>query len=585
MRRRVASRAKTVLALLVGLAGCRAAAPVQSAAAPAPPPRVLIAVIVDQLSAWEAAERVPQLPASGGFARLRREGLWVRELRYEHAATDTAPGHAALFAGAPPRVTGIFANEAIGPDGKRRSILLDEGTRLVSARGKPLDRPGSSLARLRAETLANVLVTARPGARVFSYSLKDRGALFGAGDAPVATAWLDVPSEQFVTSTAFPRLPEWLAPLGDHAAVARAMAQGWRLSDVDRTWVAAHAETADDAPGEGDLVGLGRVFPHAITSAKAMRATPAGDRLLFAMAYATIDRIAKQPSDAPALLALSLSSHDYIAHVFGPHSWEAWTGLLELDWQLGKLMAYADRAFGPDGWALMLTADHGGGALPEVSPDVAQTRCAPKSVQLQPSHGCGERRRIMPDAVLKAVEAAADKSLGPGPWVLGFADPYVYLTPRGKQLDSDARAKLHAAVEEALRPLPIYKVCDVRALADTCSGPGLEALVRVSVVADGPGDFYLLTRPGAFFDPDVVPGFGENHGSAGVQDRAVPLFVRAPGHVREDAVENIPRSYATFTLTAATLLGIRAPASMDAAADDLTRVLTAKEKLAEKRAR
>ena len=153
--------------------------------ASAAPPPWLVTIVVDQLAAWEAAERLGLLPADGGFARLRREGLTVPELRFEHAATDTAAGHAALYSGAVPRASGVFANELPGPDGKPRSILIDEQTHLVGADGVEIkERPGSSLARLKVETLADVLVRAQPHARVYSFSIKDRAALPAAGRKP-----------------------------------------------------------------------------------------------------------------------------------------------------------------------------------------------------------------------------------------------------------------------------------------------------------------------------------------------------------------------------------------------------------------
>ena len=74
-----------------------------------PPPRILVVIVVDQLAAWMAEERWPTLPPDGGFARLRREGLYARELRFGSAATDTAPGHSALFTGAVPHESGILA--------------------------------------------------------------------------------------------------------------------------------------------------------------------------------------------------------------------------------------------------------------------------------------------------------------------------------------------------------------------------------------------------------------------------------------------------------------------------------------------
>ena len=66
-------------------------------AAPAAPRAwpIVVSIVIDQEAAWLAAERWPLLPADGGLARLRREGTYAADMRYAHAATDTAPGHAA----------------------------------------------------------------------------------------------------------------------------------------------------------------------------------------------------------------------------------------------------------------------------------------------------------------------------------------------------------------------------------------------------------------------------------------------------------------------------------------------------------
>src|SRR5262249_3239831 len=157
-------RSAWVLGLTIALLiGCRP--PAAGPATPAGPQPtshpLLVTIVVDQLAAWIADERLPALPSDGGFARLLREGLYVRELRCAHAVTDTAPGHAALYTGAVPRATAIVANDVMGPDGKKVSILLDARTRLVPAGGAgAIDRPGSSLAALQVETLADALVAA-----------------------------------------------------------------------------------------------------------------------------------------------------------------------------------------------------------------------------------------------------------------------------------------------------------------------------------------------------------------------------------------------------------------------------------------
>ncbi|MES1207762.1 MAG: hypothetical protein ABUS79_17650, partial [Pseudomonadota bacterium] len=101
MRVRVGVRFPSLFVLALTACGCPRVGPVTPAsAAPEGPAPWLVTIVVDQLAAWIAAERWPELPADGGFARLRREGLTVRELRFAHAITDTAPGHSALMTGA-----------------------------------------------------------------------------------------------------------------------------------------------------------------------------------------------------------------------------------------------------------------------------------------------------------------------------------------------------------------------------------------------------------------------------------------------------------------------------------------------------
>ncbi|HVR62042.1 MAG TPA: alkaline phosphatase family protein [Polyangia bacterium] len=567
--------------LLAAAAACQTVPSHPPVAPPTAGPsgRLLVAIVVDQLGSWLAEERWPELDPAGGFARLRREGLTVRELRYPHAVTDTAPGHAALFTGVAPRGSGIVANEIIGPGGgDPESILADAGTRLVAIGAGPLDRPGSSLAALKVETLADVFKSSRRDARVYSFSLKDRGALFAGGRRPDAVLWLDPASGAFVTSTAFATsTPDWLRAAGDQAAVAAARAPGWTLSDGARAWVAAHAATPDDQRGEGNYAGLGRTFPHAIPSAKAMRATPAGDQLLFGLAEAALAHIAADRR--PTLLALSLSSHDYVAHVFGPDSWEAWDELRQLDARLAAFLGALDRAFGPDGYDVLLTGDHGGSPLPELAGTPADRWCRKNATAANDvdrwQRPCGPRHRIVPAELARALEGALVAALGAGPWVTGIADPLVFLGAKARALDAGRRQELIDVVRRVATPLGIAEVVDLAHLdSGACAPPesSRAALVCAATRPGQPGDLYLLQAPGTFFDPNYTPGFGTSHGTPYLYDRAVPLLVRAPGRVRAGAVIDAPVPAATFTRTAAALLGVRAPAAADPG-DDVIRTM------------
>jgi hypothetical protein len=515
-----------------------------AAAARAP---VVVTLVVDQFPASFADARWPLLPATGGFARLRREGTRAT-IEYQHAVTDTAPGHATLMTGAPPRESGIYANEILDPTTRKKiSILRDPATRVVAADGKARPSPSSSLAALRLPTVADAERAAHPKATIVSLSLKDRSALPGGGRAPTAVVWFDAGLGGFVTSTAFAReFPSWALTHAGPAAMKAEYARTW--TPLDEAFVKAHASTPDAQPGEGDLDGIGVSFPHALGTSTnaphAFRSTPFSDEVLLALA---VDAIDTAPADEPMLLALSLSGNDYVGHVYGPDSWEAWDELLRLDGALARFFAALDQRFGARGWSLVLAADHGVDRMPEVT------------------HAGG---RLLPDEMTPKLRAAARRAVGDGDWVLGVADPYVYVTAAARALDPARRRALDDALVAELRATPgVAGVWDVHAMPARCpAGVGLAACVCRSIPPGAlapPGDLvelYVAVAPGWFFDPDIVVGKGTSHGSAWPNDRTVPLLVRAPGRVAAGRVVagTVPPS--SFAVTAAHLLGVAPPA-------------------------
>jgi hypothetical protein len=515
-----------------------------------PKRHVVVTIVVDQLAAWVASERLDLLPKDGGFARLRREGTYVRAMRYEHAVTDTAPGHSALYTGAFPRASGIFANEVLAGD-HAVSVLADDRTRLVTSDGVT-DRPGSSLARLKVATLADDLRADRPDAIIIALSLKDRGALYAGGRHPTASVWFDVKSNRFVTSTAFAdKLPRW-ADAKD--AVRAAETSTWNL--LDPAWVRAHAATPDDQPGEGDIPGFGTVFPHRLGAtekpALALRTSPFGDDVLLSMGLAALD--AEHAGDHETLLALSLSSNDYINHTFGPDSWEAWDELRRLDRALATFFRALDARFGPNGYAVVLTGDHGSNAMPEVGRHAFCDATAPDPWR----RACGEVHRVLPGELGRTLVASARQALGPGDWVSGVSDPYVYLTHGALALDAPRRAVLDDALRKTLLAQPgVARVYDTHALPSPCppvSDESIDALVCRSV-APGAGDLYVVLQPGSFFDPSVVVGKGTSHGSPYLYDRTVPLLARYPAEIPAGRVIE-SATFDAFSATAASLLDI-----------------------------
>jgi hypothetical protein len=158
---------------------------------------------------------------------------------------------------------------------------------------------------------------------------------------------------------------------------------------------------------------------------------------------------------------------------------------------------------------------------------------------------------------------------------MGVIDPYVYFTPEGRALTGAPAAALRKALTTALLAHPeVARVIDTRALPASCppeSDESVDALVCRAFVPGHSGDLYVLTKPGSFFDPDVVPGKGTSHGTPYLFDRAVPLVARAPGKVPAGRVVREPMSFRAFARTLSSLLGVEPPDPEAARASDLTR--------------
>jgi type I phosphodiesterase/nucleotide pyrophosphatase len=521
-------------------------------------------MVVDQFAAWIAEERLPLLPKDGGFARLLREGTWVRALRYPYAVTDTAPGHASLHTGRLPAESGIFGNEIPDASGRRVTFLRDEAVKVVAPDGVR-ETAGSSAARLRVETVADRLRAARPDALVVSISVKDRGAIMPAGKKPTHAIWFDAQEGSFVTSTAFAReVPRWAVANGDARAVARARAAAWQPTDA--AWIEANAKTKDEQRGEGDLDGLGTTFPHLAKTSAAFRATPAADETIFALALAAVS--AEWRPSRTTLLLLSMSAADVIGHTFGPDSWEAWDHLRKLDLALGAFLDALEAKVGRV--SVILSGDHGTVSMPEVRPNKAP--CSDPSDPYERPRCTGVR--LGPNAIRDELKAEAEKVLGSRDLIAGVADPYVYLSVPARALDPARRATLDKAVRRVFdrRKDAIAEVYDVRALPERCAAalatargvpdrarPGEDVLTLVCRSwADGvgAGDYYVVPRLGSSWDGEVVVGKGTSHGTPYLHDRTVPMLVRAPPDVDAGAVITDPVDFTAYASIEAFLVGI-----------------------------
>src|SRR4051812_1934462 len=100
--------------------------PVSSAVTPAPKPRLVVLIAVDQLRP-DYLERY-RAQWTGGFARLLRDGSVFEHGMQDHAITETAPGHSTMLSGRDPAHTHIMTN-ALG--------VTDSSAPVIGAPGAP----------------------------------------------------------------------------------------------------------------------------------------------------------------------------------------------------------------------------------------------------------------------------------------------------------------------------------------------------------------------------------------------------------------------------------------------------------------
>ena len=148
------------------------------AAPPTTPPKLIVAISVDQLSA-DLFDRY-RGEFSGGLARLAREGTVFRNGYQSHAASETCPGHSTILTGFNPSATGIIANDWTDQGAARadKHIYCAEDE---TQPGTTFANYKASVAHLRVQTLGDRLKAVSPQSRNVAVAGKDRAAIMMGG--------------------------------------------------------------------------------------------------------------------------------------------------------------------------------------------------------------------------------------------------------------------------------------------------------------------------------------------------------------------------------------------------------------------
>ena len=542
MRRIVAPLAVS-LALALAAGTPAAAEPAQKpaqpaaeapAGAPATPPRLIVAVSIDQFSADTFAKFRQHY--SGGFLRLINGVVFPSGFQ-SHAATETCPGHSTLLTGVHPSRSGIIANSWFEPDGPRGTTSIycaEDATDPASSARNPV----VSARNLKVPTLGEMMKAVNAATRNVAVSAKDRAVMMMGGHKIDAAWWWK--NGTFVSFKDRAATPAVQAVNAKAAATIKAGAKALPIP----VW----CQASDYAVPVGKTtLGTGR-FALEAGKENQFRVSPRMDAATVDLAIGLAEEMKLGKGAATDLLSVSLSATDYVGHATGVSGSEMCILQNQLDQDLGRLFKYLDGK-GID-YMVVLSADHGGLDMPERMDQQAY----PKAQRVNMA--------LAPDNLSKTVAAKTGITVD-GPLVFGDApmgDLYV-----SRKLDAAQRAKVIAALVEVLKASP--QVADVFTGEELAAVPvpsgdpqdwTIKQRARASYQAGRSGDVVLMLGRTVTPIPEPMPGaYVATHGSAFDYDRRVPILFWRKGLRSFEQPQ--PVETVDIAPTLAAVLGLKLP--------------------------
>ncbi|RPJ52560.1 MAG: alkaline phosphatase family protein [Acidobacteria bacterium] len=510
-------------------------------------PRLVVLLIVDGLGQHQLVQSHGRL-AKGGLSRILDQGAWFTDAHYGFATTFTAAGHATVATGAYPYRHGLIANDWM-VEGQRVYCVEDPQHKYL---GQPTpEQAGTSPRNLRSWTLADQLrLATRFLSKVVGISIKDRGAILPVGKTGTAY-WYTSQSGRFITSSYYRNdYPDWSQQFHRDNPQNKWFNREWtRSTEAERYPFAVQ----DGQEWYLDYKGLGTRFPFKL-SGKAgepgpeyysvLTRTPFGDEytLEFAKAAVEGEQLGRNPAGVPDLLCISLSSHDYITHLFGPESIQSFDHLVKLDALLADFLNFLDKSVGLDSTLLAVTADHGFAPSPEYL----------QSLRM-------EAGRLDTARLLADLNRHLEARFGAGPFVKAWWNPTFYFDHdkiRSAKIDA---ARLETEAVSWLRSQPGIAYAYTRSQIENGQLPDTDIAQKVmrSWCPIRSGDVFVVARPFWYLPSEGSDANAATHGSPHRYDTNVPILLfgrsikagRFAG--RADVVDLVP--------TLAHLLSITAP--------------------------
>ncbi|MCL1043863.1 alkaline phosphatase family protein [Shewanella electrodiphila] len=491
------------------------------------PPKLILQITVDGLRG-DLLDRYKHNFGDNGFKYLLDEGTHYTNAHYQHSNTETIVGHVSLATGATPSVHGMVGN--VWYDRSQERLVYnveDENYHMLSANAgvdksteidptqKTALMDGRSPIPMLSTTFSDELMVATNGqSKVYSVSVKDRGAISLAGHMGKAF-WFSKSQGEFATSNYYyPQYPQWVNDWNDSKLYKRYSDKSWQLSLAKKEYTLVDSS----ATHKIDLAGFNNQFPHPYGAGDSkyfttkLTLSPAGDELTADFAKTLLSKEALGQNKHTDFLAVSFSSNDYVVHMFGSNSLETEDNLLRLDKTLADLFSHVDKQVGLENTLIVLSADHG---VPETAPHVHDI-------------GYHDAGYFEVDSLLnQGVKKRLKQEFGLNDDVITlFSEPYIYLDRELIAKKNLSLAQVQTAIAQEVMKVKGVEMAITSTDIELNNVPPTRVgqLVMNNHHRQRSGDVYIVFAPRKYINDLEGLVIASKHGSPWRYDTHVPII-------------------------------------------------------------
>jgi len=468
-------------------------------------PKLVIGIVVDQMS-WDYLYRYyDRYDANGGFKKLLNQGFSCENTLIPYTPTVTACGHTAIYTGSVPAIHGITGNAWYNNTLNKNIYCTEDDSAQTVGSATALGK--MSPRNLLTTTICDELRMATNfRSKVIGVALKDRGSILPAGHSANAAYWYDNKTGDWITSSYYMKeLPQWVKDVNAKKMVDKYYESGWNTLYPINTYLQS---TEDEKNYENKT--LGDHFPydlkkHIGKNYSFISATPYGNSFTLEMAKAAL--LAEQlGKDAITdFLAVSLSSPDYIGHSFGPNSIEAEDGFLRLDKDLGDFLSFLNEKVGEGQYLVFLSADHGAAHVPGFLKD----------------HNIPAGNFNMDALITKMNRQLSDK-FNINDLITDISNYQLYINHPAINSSKIKEKDIRKWIIDSLEKTPgITRVIELDALQQTTLNSTVKEMIANGYYPQRSGDIQLI------LEPHWIDGFetgGTTHGAWNPYDAHIPLL-------------------------------------------------------------